>query len=52
MLGAARGTKEHNIRARLAEKGLSVDEQVDCLIDQATDANLLGRTYVGWEPWI
>ncbi|XP_062849596.1 DNA-dependent protein kinase catalytic subunit [Trichomycterus rosablanca] len=52
MLDAARGSEEHNIRARLGEKDLRVEEQVDCLIDQATDANLLGKTWVGWEPWI
>lgn len=52
MLAVARGTEEHNIRARLGEKELSVEEQVDCLIDQATDPNILGRTYVGWEPWM
>ena len=25
-------------------------EQVDCLIEQATDINILGRTYCGWTP--
>lgn len=52
MLAVARGSEEHNIRARLGEKDLSVEEQVDCLLDQAMDANLLGRAWVGWEPWI
>uniref|UniRef100_A0A8B9LXB6 DNA-dependent protein kinase catalytic subunit n=1 Tax=Astyanax mexicanus TaxID=7994 RepID=A0A8B9LXB6_ASTMX len=52
MLAVARGSEEHNIRARLGEKDLSVEHQVDCLIDQATDANLLGRVWVGWEPWM
>ncbi|XP_053349394.1 DNA-dependent protein kinase catalytic subunit [Clarias gariepinus] len=52
MLAVARGTEEHNIRARLGEKELSVEEQVDCLIDQATDPNILGRTFAGWEPWM
>ncbi|XP_031440254.1 DNA-dependent protein kinase catalytic subunit [Clupea harengus] len=52
MLDVVRGLKEHNIRARKAEKDLSVEEQVDCLLDQATDPNLLGRVYVGWEPWV
>lgn len=52
MLAVARGTEEHNIRARLGEKELSVEEQVDCLIDQATDPNILGRTFTGWEPWM
>lgn len=29
----------------------SVSEQVDCLIDMATDPNILARTYFGWDPW-
>ncbi|KAI4886986.1 hypothetical protein NFI96_023481, partial [Prochilodus magdalenae] len=52
MLTVARGSEEHNIRARLGEKDLSVEDQVDCLIDQATDANLLGKVWIGWDPWI
>uniref|UniRef100_A0A671MAS8 DNA-dependent protein kinase catalytic subunit n=1 Tax=Sinocyclocheilus anshuiensis TaxID=1608454 RepID=A0A671MAS8_9TELE len=44
--------KEHNIRARHNEKDLSVEDQVDCLLDQATDPNILGRVWIGWEPWI
>lgn len=52
MLVVVRGTEEHNIRARLGERELSVEEQVDCLIDQATDPSILGRTYVGWEAWM
>lgn len=52
MLAVVRGTEEHNIRAQLGERELSVEEQVDCLIDQATDPNILGRTFVGWEPWM
>ncbi|XP_060730052.1 DNA-dependent protein kinase catalytic subunit isoform X1 [Tachysurus vachellii] len=52
MLAVVRGTEEHNIRARLGERELSVEEQVDCLIDQATDPNILGRTFAGWEPWM
>jgi DNA-dependent protein kinase catalytic subunit len=30
----------------------SIEEQVDCLIDHATDPNILGRTWAGWEPWV
>nr|XP_012645481.1 DNA-dependent protein kinase catalytic subunit isoform X3 [Microcebus murinus] len=48
----ARGSKDHNIRAREPESGLSEETQVRCLIDQATDANILGRTWEGWEPWM
>lgn len=52
MLAVARGEKEHNIRARHNEKDLSVEDQVDCLLDQATDPNILGRVWTGWKPWI
>lgn len=52
MQSVALGTKEHNIRAKLPAEGLSVDEQVDCLLDQAMDPNVLGRVWAGWEPWI
>jgi DNA-dependent protein kinase catalytic subunit len=40
----------------LKEKGekyrLSVEEQVRCIIEQSTDSNILGRTWVGWKPYI
>jgi len=29
-----------------------VAEQVDVLIEQATDPNILGRTWQGWAPWL
>jgi DNA-dependent protein kinase catalytic subunit len=48
----AAGDKSRNIRARLASEGLTVTEQVECLLDQATDPNILGRTFSGWEPWV
>ncbi|KAM5298283.1 DNA-dependent protein kinase catalytic subunit [Ctenodactylus gundi] len=48
----ARGSRDHNIRAREPESGLSEETQVQCLIDQATDPNVLGRTWEGWEPWM
>ncbi|XP_060099810.1 DNA-dependent protein kinase catalytic subunit [Heteronotia binoei] len=51
-VSVARGSKEHNIRAREAEDGLSEEIQVKCLIDQATDPNILGRVWEGWEPWM
>lgn len=31
---------------------LSADEQVDCLIDLATDPAILGITYAGYTPWV
>ncbi|XP_029313652.1 DNA-dependent protein kinase catalytic subunit [Cottoperca gobio] len=52
MQSVALGTEEHNIRAKLPAAGLSVEKQVDCLLDQAMDPNVLGRVWVGWEPWI
>ena len=37
------------------EKGmrdLTPEEQVDCLLDQATDVSILGRTWAGWRPFV
>lgn len=34
------------------EKCGSVEEQVAVLIAHASDANILGRTWQGWEPWV
>ncbi|XP_010766865.1 DNA-dependent protein kinase catalytic subunit [Notothenia coriiceps] len=48
----ALGSEEHNIRAQLPAAGLSVEKQVDCLLDQAMDPNVLGRVWQGWEPWM
>ncbi|KAK2522227.1 Prkdc [Columba guinea] len=48
----ARGNPDHNIRAKEPEDGLSEETQVRCLIDQATDPNILGRVWEGWEPWM
>ena len=52
MQSVALGIKEQNIRATLPATGLSVEKQVDCLLDQAMDPNVLGRVWSGWEPWI
>lgn len=52
IIAVAQGEKEHNVRAREAPQGLSVETQVECLIDQATDPNILGRVWVGWESWV
>ncbi|KAM4688942.1 DNA-dependent protein kinase catalytic subunit [Discoglossus pictus] len=51
-LTVTQGDKEHNIRAREPQDGLTEEKQVQCLIDQATDPNILGRAWKGWEPWI
>lgn len=42
---------DENNRSNLNQRDLSVEEQVNCLIEQATDTNLLGRMYPGWQPW-
>ncbi|KAJ0023075.1 hypothetical protein NQD34_015209 [Periophthalmus magnuspinnatus] len=46
------GTRGVNVRADVPAEALSVEKQVDCLLDQATDPNVLGRVWVGWEPWV
>lgn len=46
------GDKRENVRAQLPASGLTVEEQVAALIDQATDPNILGRVWGGWEPWM
>uniref|UniRef100_A0A803VG36 DNA-dependent protein kinase catalytic subunit n=1 Tax=Ficedula albicollis TaxID=59894 RepID=A0A803VG36_FICAL len=48
----ARGNPNHDLRAKEPEDGLSEETQVRCLIDQATDPNILGRVWEGWEPWM
>eukprot|EP00475_Leptophrys_vorax_P015621 TRINITY_DN21921_c0_g1_i2.p1 TRINITY_DN21921_c0_g1~~TRINITY_DN21921_c0_g1_i2.p1 ORF type:complete len:557 (+),score=146.21 TRINITY_DN21921_c0_g1_i2:155-1672(+) len=41
-----------SIRAKSPPNGLSVSLQLDCLIDHATDPNILGRTWQGWAPFV
>lgn len=43
---------DSNLRAQMAEEGLTEEQQVKCLLDQATDYNILGRMYSGLELWI
>jgi len=45
---------EGSIRRELGgpDRVLSVEQQVDCLIEQATDPSILGRTWQGWAPWL
>ena len=47
-----KGDANHNLRATLNQDRLSVENQVQSLIDQATDANILGRMWFGWKPWL
>ncbi|KAJ3389035.1 hypothetical protein HDU92_001207 [Lobulomyces angularis] len=49
---AIRGDKQVNFRAQASCTNLAIPDQVDCLIDLATDANILGRTWLGWNPWV
>uniref|UniRef100_A0A674JBQ4 DNA-dependent protein kinase catalytic subunit n=1 Tax=Terrapene triunguis TaxID=2587831 RepID=A0A674JBQ4_9SAUR len=51
-VAVAQGSRDHNIRAKEPEDGLLEEIQVRCLLDQATDPNLLGRVWEGWEPWM
>jgi len=46
------GDRVDNIRARLPATSLTADQQVACLIDLATDPNVLGRAWAGWGPWM
>ena len=52
ILQVVTGDKAHDIRARVPNSGLSVEQQVACLLNQATDPNILGRVYAGWEAWV
>jgi DNA-dependent protein kinase catalytic subunit len=40
------------ISAQVGEMCADVEQQVLCLLEQATDPNILGRSWGGWEPWI
>eukprot|EP00928_Gymnodinium_smaydae_P097269 TRINITY_DN8767_c0_g1_i1.p1 TRINITY_DN8767_c0_g1~~TRINITY_DN8767_c0_g1_i1.p1 ORF type:complete len:2587 (-),score=526.56 TRINITY_DN8767_c0_g1_i1:159-7616(-) len=46
--------EDDNLRLQLYKRDskLSVIEQADCLIQQATDPNVLGRAWEGWAPEI
>ena len=39
-------------RPGVSGTALSVEQQVACLLDQATDPNILGRTWEGWKPFV
>ena len=55
--------KRGNMRAAVCDRDTSgpngvtpfcadAREQAACLVDLATDANVLGRCWVGWRPWL
>ena len=42
---------EGSLRRTLPRAGRSLEQQVDCLVEQATDPCVLGWTFGGWRPW-
>ena len=34
------------------ERCSTLEEQISGLIEHATDPNILGRTWQGWQPWM
>ncbi|KAI8098597.1 uncharacterized protein BX664DRAFT_288171 [Halteromyces radiatus] len=46
-----KGVPGIDIRADVGEQCQDTLEQVQCLINLATDPNILGRTWVGWQPF-
>lgn len=54
--GVVWGDPKANSRARMkggkAGAVLAPEEQAECLLDQATDPSILGRTWVGWRSWL
>ena len=47
-----RGDSKTDYRATVGDICSSEKQQVMCLIDLATDPNVLGRMWVGWSSWI
>lgn len=43
---------DDSARKRMNNDGLTVEEQVTCLIEMATDKSLLALIYLGWDPWV
>jgi hypothetical protein len=39
-------------RRALPASGLSAEQQVRALAEQATDPNILGRMWLGWMPFV
>ncbi|XP_053980704.1 DNA-dependent protein kinase catalytic subunit-like [Hylaeus volcanicus] len=39
-------------RTRIGNSNLIPEQQVECLLDEATDLNIIGRSYEGWKPWL
>ncbi|XP_011297765.1 DNA-dependent protein kinase catalytic subunit-like [Fopius arisanus] len=47
-----RGESGRAFRSTVADTCLTTEVQIKCLLEQATDLNVLGRTYVGWRPYV
>ena len=45
------GSLRHSL-LKQKKRYLEVDEQIECLIEQARDSNILGRTWIGWSPYV
>ena len=43
---------QDQLRSSFPTEGLSVPQQVESLLDLATDPDILGRTFQGWSSWI
>ena len=39
-------------RAALPDTGLTAEQQVDCLLELATDPYVLGLAYAGWDAHV
>jgi hypothetical protein len=47
--------RDDSVRQRIFKQQiryLEVDQQIDCLIEMARDSNILGRTWIGWSPYV
>lgn len=51
-VGLLAGDQQLNVRARLPNGNLSIEDQVSVLIDMATDPALLGVSFVGFAPFV
>ncbi|KAI8075324.1 hypothetical protein BC940DRAFT_249003 [Gongronella butleri] len=47
-----KGDPSINVRATIPDQCSNTAQQVQCLVDLATDPNILGRTWVGWQSYI
>lgn len=46
------GGEQNSYRKNVAASDLTVEEQVSCLIEIATDKAVLASIYLGWDPWV